>query len=84
VRSVVCLLLELYLIVLIVRLIAGYFRPEPGSTYASAYGVLVDITEPVLGPCRRLLGPVRLGVAAIDLSPLIAFVGIRLLMIVIC
>jgi YggT family protein len=37
------------------------------------YGILYDLTEPVLRPFRRLIPPLKVGVAALDLSPIIVF-----------
>jgi YggT family protein len=42
--------------------------------------VLFRITEPVLGPIRAIIPPVRLGGMALDLSPLIVFIGIEILL----
>ena len=49
------------------------------SGLAILYGILYDLTEPVLRPIRRLLPPLRVGAVALDLSPLIVFVLIALL-----
>jgi len=40
--------------------------------------------EPFMRPIRRAIPPVRLGGAALDLSPLILIVGINVLIWVIC
>jgi YggT family protein len=37
-----------------------------------------------MGPLRRLIPPVRLGAAAMDLSPLVLLVGISVLRGIIC
>jgi len=57
----------------------SWVRIEPGSPVASIYSVVFNLTEPVLGPLRRAIPPVRLGMAALDLSPIIVFVGIMLI-----
>ena len=57
----------------------SWVRIEPGTTVASIYSVVFNLTEPVLGPLRRAIPPVRLGMAALDLSPIIVFVGIMLI-----
>ncbi len=57
----------------------SWVRVEPGTSVASIYSVLYNLTEPVLGPLRRAVPPVRLGMAALDLSPLIVIVGIQLI-----
>lgn len=57
----------------------SWVRIEPGTPVASIYSTVFNLTEPVLGPLRRAVPPVRLGMAALDLSPLIVFVGIMLI-----
>jgi YggT family protein len=37
-----------------------------------------------MGPLRRLIPPVRLGAAAMDLSPLVLLIGISVLRGIIC
>lgn len=62
----------------------SWVRVEPGTPVASIYSVLFNLTEPVLGPLRRSIPPVRLGMAALDLSPLIVVIGIQLIQGSIC
>ena len=38
------------------------------------------ITEPVLGPVRRLLPPMRLGAGAMDLSPILVSFAVIIIM----
>jgi len=64
-------LAELYTILIIIRAIMSWFSPDP---YAYPYRLLISITEPVLGPLRRLIP-----IAGIDLSPIIAILLIRFL-----
>jgi YggT family protein len=49
-----------------------------------AFGFLYMLTDPVLGPLRRLLPPVRMGGMALDLSPIVAFFGLSVLRGVLC
>jgi YggT family protein len=46
--------------------------------------VLVMLTEPVLGPLRRAIPPVRMGAMGLDLSPLIALFGVQIIQRIIC
>jgi YggT family protein len=46
---------------------------------ASIYSVIFSLTEPVLGPIRRMIPPVRMGITAIDVSPIIVFVVITII-----
>jgi YggT family protein len=82
VRTVVVYALEIYLWgVLFPRALLSWFPAAPGSTLASVNAVLYRLTEPVLGPVRRLLPPVRAGGFGIDLSFIIVFFGIQLIVI---
>ena len=57
----------------------SWIRVEPGTPVASIYSVVFNLTEPVLGPLRRAIPPMRLGMAALDLSPLILLIGIQII-----
>lgn len=82
--AVVCLALQLYVYVLFARVIFSWFPVSPGSALEGVYDFLRMVTEPVLGPLRRALPPVRLGGMALDLSPLVALIGIQILHGIIC
>ncbi|MET0727704.1 MAG: YggT family protein [Acidimicrobiales bacterium] len=77
--DLICSILNIYLLVIFARIIFSWVRVEPGTAVASIYGVIFNLTEPVLGPLRSAIPPVRLGMAAIDLSPLIVLVVIRII-----
>jgi len=72
-------LLGLYTLILIARIVLDFVvgfagqRGPSGTTMVRVYGILYDLTEPVLRPFRRLIPPLRVGVAALDLSPIIVF-----------
>ena len=61
------LLLNLYEIVLFLRIILSWFRISPYNNQFAR--VLYDLTEPVLEPIRAILPPV----AMLDLSPMVLF-----------
>lgn len=82
--DLVCTLLGIYVIVLFVRIIMSWFPIDPDGAMASIVGFLYTITEPVLGPVRRALPPVRLGGLALDLSPIVVLFGIQILRGFIC
>lgn len=48
------------------------------------YDALSKVIEPVMRPIRNLIPPLRIGGAALDLSPVILILGISLLRRVIC
>jgi YggT family protein len=77
--ALICTILNLYLLVIFARIIFSWIRVEPGTPVASIYSVVFNLTEPVLGPLRQVIPPVRLGMAALDLSPLIVLLAIRII-----
>ncbi len=73
-------LVQLYILILFVRIIASWFPINPFSRVARALRVVAAITDPILVPVRRLLPPLRIGAGALDLSPLIVFVALEILL----
>ena len=82
--SLVCALLQLYMLVLLVRVVMSWFPISPQGAGATFAGFLYLVTDPVLVPLRRVLPPIRFGAMAVDLSPIVAFFGISLLMGLLC
>ena len=84
IQNLLCRLLQAYLIILFARIILSWFPINPGTALATVFGFLYSITEPVLGPIRRIIPPLGMGGMGLDLSPLVVFFGIRILMGAIC
>ena len=82
--SIVCLLIQLYMLVIFARIIMSWFPPTPGTTYAQIFEGFDKVTEPVLAPVRAMLPPVRMGGMGLDLSPIVVFLIGTLLLRVIC
>ena len=80
----ICLALQLYLIALFGRIILSWFPISPGSALAPVFSALYAITEPVLGPIRRAIPPVRMGAMGLDLSPIIVLFGLQIIMGSLC
>jgi YggT family protein len=68
VASFLSLVLWLFVIVTLVRVAFSWVSPYPNNP---VYRFAVLVTEPVLGPVRRLLPPV----SGMDLSPLVVTVA---------
>jgi len=81
---VVCSVLNLYALIVLAAIVMSWFPLQPGGAAASVYGVLFRLTEPVLGPIRRTIPAVRLGGLALDLSPIILLVALRVIGAFIC
>lgn len=71
--------IQAYLVVLLVRIVLTWFPINPWSPWYKVVRALALVTDPVLAPLRRVLPPLRVGMAAIDLSPLIVFFGLEIL-----
>ena len=80
----VCWALSLYLVFVFARILLSWFPLDPRGAMATVAGFLFTVTDPVLGPLRRAIPPVRLGAAALDLSPLIVILGIYILRGIVC
>ena len=78
----VCYALSAYRLILFIRIIATWFPPPRyGSPLRLILDFMTDITEPVLRPIRNAVPPVRAGMMALDLSPIIVFVALTVLQI---
>ena len=82
--AIVCTVLQLYLLVLFVRIVLSWFPSPSDGPMASIQSVLFALTEPILAPLRSVLPPVQMGAAALDLSPLVVTLGIIFLSSAIC
>ena len=80
ITSLICNLLTIYMVILAARAVLSWFPMSPGSALAPIARILVDVTEPVLAPLRRLIP--QAGV--IDLSFLVAFFGLSIIRNIIC
>ncbi len=65
--QIVCVALRLYEIVLIIRILMSWIRPDPSNMFVY---YVHRITDPVLDPVRRMLPLSGMG---IDFSPIIVF-----------
>lgn len=77
--SIVIDILNLFLFVLLVRVVLSYIPAPPGSALVPITRFFEAVTEPVLRPVRHFVPPLRVGGAAVDLSPIIVWVVILIL-----
>ena len=82
--TIVCSLIQLYVLLLVVRVVMSWFPISPNGPAETVAGFLYMVTDPVLVPLRRLLPPVRMWAIALDLSPIVAFFGLSVLRGIIC
>ncbi len=78
--SVVCVLLQVFVIAIFVRIVLSWFSPEPGGAAAAVEGFLRTFTDPVLDPVRRVMP--RTGM--LDLSPIVVVLIVSVIQQAIC
>ena len=72
IAELIGLFLNVLLFSIFIQVIVSWISP---GTYNPAISLLYSLTEPVLRPCRRLIPPI----SGLDLSPLVALIGIQLI-----
>jgi YggT family protein len=82
--QIVCSLIQLYTLVVFARILLEWVRVPSDHPVGKVRSVLASIVDPVLTPLRRIIPPVRLGGAALDLSPLVLLIGLSILSHAIC
>ena len=55
--GILCALITAYIVVLFARAIMSWIPIRAGTPWASLYGLLLDLTEPLLVPLRRVMTP---------------------------
>ena len=79
-HAVLCPLFQIYFLLLLARIVLSWFPISPGTPLATAFSFLYTVTEPILGPLRRIIPPLRFGGGmGIDLSPIIAFIALEII-----
>ena len=77
--GLIYVVLQLFLLCLLARAVLSWF-PSSGGALETVRRALFTITEPVLGPVRSLLPPVRFGGMGLDLSFMVVFFVIVIVM----
>jgi YggT family protein len=72
-------LLELYALVVFVRIVMSWLPVRPGSPWEPVYQAVYAVTEPPLAAIRSVVPPVRLGAGALDVAPMILLLAIFLI-----
>ncbi|MFA9445434.1 YggT family protein [Egicoccus sp. AB-alg6-2] len=75
----ITLLLQIFLIVLLAHVIFSWVPRPPEPLMPFVLGVR-RVVEPVAAPLRRAIPPLRLGGVALDLSIIVLFIAVRILM----
>jgi YggT family protein len=71
--------IEIYTVVVIVRMFMSWFPVVPGNSWEPLYNAVFVVTEPPLAAIRSVVAPIRTGAGALDLSPLLLVIGLQVL-----
>ena len=72
-KSLLCALLTVYIVILFARVLLSWF-PMPRGGFATFHRLLLDLTEPVLAPLRRMIPPI--GMLDLSVTVLLVFLFI--------
>ncbi|MFN8035912.1 MAG: YggT family protein [Acidimicrobiia bacterium] len=79
-NEILCYLVTAYTVVVFVRIVLSWIPISPTSGAAQLVRLVYDLTEPVMGPLRRVIPPAGM----IDLSPTVLIIGLFVLRGVVC
>lgn len=86
--GILCTLINLVVLAIVAWIVLSYVvvfgRIPWGHPVRRVYDGLSKAIDPVLRPIRSLIPPIRMGGAALDLSPMILILGVILISRVIC
>lgn len=71
--SIICPILKIYTLILIAKAITSFFPVTPGTSFAQVVEMLDRVTEPVLGPVRRIIPPLGM----FDMSFLVVMITLQ-------
>ena len=77
--GVPCAAITIYIVILLLRAVFSWF-PPPSGGMSTFYRILMDLTEPVLAPLRRMIPPAGM----FDLSFTVLFVFLIILRGIVC
>lgn len=77
--SLLLVLIQLYTLLVFARIVMSWFPVAPGSPWEPLYRVVFSATEPPLAAIRSVVPPLRMGMGALDLSPLLLLFALQIL-----
>ena len=78
--DLVATLLNIYFFAVLAWIVLSWIPISPGHPLGRVQGFLDMIILPVIRPIRNVIPPIRLGGGALDLSPIILLITIRIIM----
>jgi len=81
VQELICAFLTVYTVILVARAVLSWFPPSTsGGGLVTLNRLLMDLTEPLIAPLRRVIPPVGM----FDLSFMVAVFGLIILRQIVC
>jgi YggT family protein len=80
VREILCALVTAYVLVVFLRVILSWVPSTGGGGLSTVNRIVYDLTEPVLGPARRMIPPIGM----FDLSATIVIIVLLVLRGIVC
>jgi YggT family protein len=78
--SFLCALVTVYIVIVFARVMLSWFPLRPDTPMASINHVLLQLTEPVMAPLRRVIPPAGM----FDLSAMVLIFGLFILRSALC
>ncbi|HEX6220413.1 MAG TPA: YggT family protein [Acidimicrobiia bacterium] len=82
-RDLIVLILQIYFYAVFAWVILSWIRVSSTHPLGRVQVFLDRIIYPVILPIRRVIPPIRLGGGALDLSPIVLLIAIRILISVV-
>ena len=82
--TIVCSLLDLYVLAVFARIILEYFRVPVDHPVGQIRRFLGSIVDPLLRPLRQVIPGIPMGHARLDLSPIVLIIGLQIVKGIIC
>lgn len=76
--SAVNLFIQILIYLILGRAILSWFVRNPYDTLGKIYTLIIQVTEPILAPCRKLLARFNM-MGTIDFSPVLALVVLEII-----
>ena len=75
--NILCTLVNVYIFIIFGRIILSWF-PRSTGILGTIGDIFYGLTEPVLGPVRRLMPMIAVGGMGLDLSPIIVLLVLQI------
>jgi YggT family protein len=75
--TILCTIVNVYIFIIFGRIILSWF-PRSSGVLGTIGDVFFGLTEPVLGPVRRMVPMIAMGGMGLDLSPIIVLLALQI------